>query len=241
MELVKCVVRNEWRDLLAPTLISKGFQAQWTCGSIADILVPLHGIDSVKSLIIDYSSGVLSPSNWKDEFAKSKNGFLWNAYIILGDSPTQQALDAFTSLQIQLFANNLATCSPSLWLFTHRFFPLSSLSRGFETNPVLFPVRNHGEMLQHLHDFVCKFEWHRPVSKSVSISAAVAVRNSLKALASLSSKTTPSQAWDEAQQLLAHFGSVNNIFAAVHDHCTSSAFYHNTIYQNILEQPSLHL
>lgn len=110
-------------------------------------------------------------------------------------------------------------------------------SRGFEINPVLFPVRNHQEMLQHLHDFVCKYEWHRPMSNSVSLSASVAVRNSLKALASLSSKTTPSQAWDEAQQLLAHFGSVNNIFAAVHEHCTTSAFFHNTIYQSLLEQP----
>ena len=112
MEVVKCVVREEWQDILAPILITTKFQPQWTCGSIADILVPLHGIDSVKSLIINCSSGVLSPPNWKDEFAKSKNGFLWNAYIVLGDTPTQQALDAFTSLQIQLFAK-LFTLLPS--------------------------------------------------------------------------------------------------------------------------------
>lgn len=104
-EVVKCVVRKEWQNILTPVLVSKGFQPQWTCGSIADILVPLHGIDCVKSVIIDCSSGEINPPNWKDEFAKSKNGFLWNAYIILGDVPTQQTLDAFISLQIQLFVS----------------------------------------------------------------------------------------------------------------------------------------
>ena len=94
-------------------------------------------------------------------------------------------------------------------------------------------------MLEHLHDFVSKYEWHRPVSKSVSLSAAVVVRNSLKALASLSSKPTPAQACDEAQELLAHFGSVNNIFTAVHEQCTPSAFFHNTIFQHLLEHQSL--
>ena len=119
MECVKCVVREEWQDVLAPTLVANGFQPQWTCGSIADILVPLHGIDSVKSLVIDCSSGAVNPPSWKDEFAKSKNGFLWNAYIVLGDAPTQQALDAFTSLQVQLFV--LSLCD--LLHVAHMLFP----------------------------------------------------------------------------------------------------------------------
>jgi len=212
----------EWQKILGELLLKNGYQPEWTCGSVADVLVPLHGLETLKIVIVNCCSDQILPSSWKQDIDKSKTGFLWSAYVILGDKPSQISLDHFSQLQISI---------------------------GLSTSPMIFPVHNYEEMFVHLKDCIKNYQPYQPYQITpITFPASVAAKRCLKALATLSSASEQKYALNEARELLSHYGTIENIMKDVLFQAQSSSpkinFPENTIFRYLLCQvqskPCLH-